>query len=165
MVREGRSSSASASWRSPRRRLRTLAQPADELRERPKPSRLDVLAQRQPPGPPRPHHAVGVGVAAPRGVALGDHEHVRAQRGETPAAQRAAVGAWPAVRCRAHGVPTSIAERVGHVARLAACGQRAGACSQHELALHALSARRLPNSASSALRASRACRAASKRWA
>jgi hypothetical protein len=55
-----------------------------------------------------------VRVAAARRLAFGNDEHVRAQRGEKLAAQRAPVGAWLAVRGWAHGIPASVVEVVAH---------------------------------------------------
>ena len=53
-------------------------------------------------------------MAAARCVAFGHDEHVRAQRGKKPSAQRAPVRARLAVRGRAHGVPASVMEVVAH---------------------------------------------------
>lgn len=76
-----------------------------------------VLAQRQPSGLPRLRNAVGVRVAAARWLAFRNDEHVRAQRGEKLAAERAPVSAWFAVRGWTHDVPASVVKGVAHPAR------------------------------------------------
>ena len=120
-----------------RPRRRRARQEGRALPPQPRPpapllTRLHVLAQRQPPRPPRLHHAVGVGVAAALRLALGNDEHVRAQRGEELAAQRAAVGARLVVRRRAHGVPASMMEVIAHPGRSTRADQALDGASRHD---------------------------------
>jgi hypothetical protein len=76
-------------------------------------TRLHLLAQRQPARPPRARYAVRVRVAPARRVPLGQDQQVRAQRGQVPTAEGAAVGRGLAVRGRSDGVPAGASERVG----------------------------------------------------
>ena len=87
------------------RRSAAAGEKAAPERRAPRLRRAPVLAQRQPAGRARRHHAGGVGVAAAAVVALREQQHVLRQRGQPAAADRAAVGGRLAVGGRAHLPP------------------------------------------------------------
>jgi hypothetical protein len=73
---------------------------------------------RQPAGPPRGQHALGVGVATATRVALGQYQHVRAQRRQVASAQRTPVRRGLAVLRPADGPPAGV-QGCSHPARIA----------------------------------------------